>query len=379
MYTAHLGVYRRSLVERLGGMREGFEGSQDYDFVLRLVERTDRIHHIPKVLYHWRIHAKSTASEMHAKPYAVQAAQRAITEAIERRGQPGTVLALPDCLGTYIVRYQIGATWARADLLSAESTAGNLDRCLNSILLHDQYADFEVVLLADSADRSMLEACRRWSAVDARVRLPETDVSINPSRVRNTLIAESDARYVLFIDDDTEVVTADWLTALVEQAQRPTIGAVGPLLLGPTATYVKPALFSARTTSLSPVIARFPATPSAISLRFARSTISPQFPAACMMVRREAFSARRRSRRAIQPWPTATSISAYACGARVMTTCFLPHVVLYEHRRPATRSGLQKLAPELQLIQARWRTHELEDPCYNSNLALEAGAYALRV
>ena len=228
MYTAHLGVYRRSLVEQLGGMREGFEGSQDHDLVLRLVERTHRIHHIPRVLYHWRIHTTSTASKIQAKPYAVMAAQRAVSEAIERRGQPGTVLVLPDCPGTYIVRYQIGFFGRVLILVSPDSNVGNLDRCLDSILSHDAYADFEVALLPDSTDRTMSEACRRRASNDSRVRLSESDVFFNRARLRNKLIVESDAMYVVLMNGDTEVATPDWLSALIEQAQRPTVGAVGP-------------------------------------------------------------------------------------------------------------------------------------------------------
>ncbi len=91
MYTCHLGVYRRSVVDAIGGFRQGFEGSQDYDLVLRLSEKTNQIFHIAKILYHWRIHPQSTASHVRRKNYAIDAAQRAIAEALNRRGEPGHV------------------------------------------------------------------------------------------------------------------------------------------------------------------------------------------------------------------------------------------------------------------------------------------------
>ena len=175
------------------------------------------------------------------------AAQRAIAEAIERRGQPGTVLALPDCPGTYIVRYQIGLPGRALILVSTGSDPSDSDRCLNSILSHDAYSDFEIALFPDSTDSAMLDACRRRAADDARVCIAEMDGSLNPARLRNKLIAESDAVYVLFVDGRTEVATSDWLSAFIEQAQRPTVGAVGPLLLGPDGRVRQAGLFSAAT------------------------------------------------------------------------------------------------------------------------------------
>ena len=106
MYTCHFGVYRRSLVEAVGRLRPGFEGSQDYDLVLRLTERTSRIHHIPKVLYHWRVHPASMASDESSKPYSTIAAERALNEALVRRSDQALPALYPTA-GIYIVRYKL--------------------------------------------------------------------------------------------------------------------------------------------------------------------------------------------------------------------------------------------------------------------------------
>lgn len=116
MYTCHFGVYRKALIDDIGGFRKGFEGSQDYDLVLRLSEKTNRIYHISKILYHWRIAPGSAAGSVDAKPYANAAAKRAIAEHLERRCTPGTVLD-GDQPGTYIVIFEpqdSGATIAKA-------------------------------------------------------------------------------------------------------------------------------------------------------------------------------------------------------------------------------------------------------------------------
>ena len=95
MYTCHLGVYRRYLVQQIGGFRVGYEGCQDYDFVLRLTEKTDRIYHISDVLYHWRIHPNSTAGNLAAKNYAIDAAKKALSDALQRRKESGVVTDAP--------------------------------------------------------------------------------------------------------------------------------------------------------------------------------------------------------------------------------------------------------------------------------------------
>ncbi len=379
MYTAHLGVYRRSIVRDLGGMREGFEGSQDYDLVLRLVERTARIHHIPKVLYHWRAHAMSTASEMEAKPYAAGAAQRALSEALDRRGQPGTVVALADCPGTYIVRYRIGRYGKVQVCLSARSDATSLNRCLNSIFSNDAYADFEIVLFPDFKNPALLDTYRRWATDEARVSLPDHHARGNPTRLRNASIADSSATYVLFLDDDTEVVTSDWLTALIEQAQRPTIGAVGPLLVGPDGNVRQAGLIIGTNHIVTSGHRSFPRDAFGYFSTLRSINNFSAFSGACVMVRREAFLnvGGLDEQLAMAYGDIDLCLRLQRAGYH---NVYLPHVVLFEHALAVESDDPHKrFGPELELMRLRWRTDEVEDPCYNPNLALEAETYALRI
>jgi O-antigen biosynthesis protein len=379
MYTAHLGVYRRSLVQELGGMREGFEGSQDYDLVLRLVERTNRVQHIPKVLYHWRMHAKSTASQIDAKPYAVQAGQRAIAEAIERRGQPGAVLALSDCPGTYIVRYQIGYGGTVLICVSAGSDAANLERCLRSISSNIHYADFEVVVLADSANPGASEVCRNLFVDEPRINFPDHDTRSNPARIRNNIIRDSSARYVVFLEGDMEVVTADWITALVEQAQRPTIGAVGPLIIGDDGNVRQAGLIIGTDQIVTSGHRSFPRDAFGYFSTLRSINNFSAFSGACMMVRREAFL----RVGGLDEQLTSAFGDVDLC-LRLRRSgydnVFLPHVVVIEHTQPEeSHRPIKRAGPEFDLMRTRWRTHEVEDPCYNPNLAMDYETYGLRV
>jgi len=379
MYTAHLGVYRRSLVQELGGMREGFEGSQDYDLVLRLVERTNRIHHIPKVLYHWRIHAKSTAAQMEAKPYAVQAGQRAISEAIERRGQPGAVLALSDCPGTYIVRYHIGYGGTVMICVSAGSDVTNLERCVQSIFSNCHYADFEVVVIPESSNPKTLECCRRLAAAEPRIKFSDHESRSNSARVRNDIIRNSNASYVIFLDDDTEVVTPDWITAFVEQAQRPTIGAVGPLIIGPDGNVRQAGLIIGTDQIVASGHRSFPRDAFGYFSTLRSINNFSAFSGACMMVRREAFLrvGGLDEQLTLDYGDIDLCLRLRRSG---FDNVFLPHVVLIEHTKPdAPDRPIKHAGPEFDLMRMRWRAHEVEDPCYNPNLAMDSETYGLRV
>ncbi|MBD5654625.1 MAG: glycosyltransferase family 2 protein, partial [Candidatus Eremiobacteraeota bacterium] len=290
MYTCHFSAYRRELVERLGRLRPEFDGSQDYDLVLRLTEQTDRIHHIPKVLYHWRVHAASTASSGDVKPYAATAAERALTEALERRGEPGTAKARTDCSGTYVVRYDIRDARKVSVIVPTRDHGDDVDRCLKSIFDAPQYDNFEIIIVDNgSTEPASLDVFERWTKADSRVRVLRYDVPFNFSRINNYAASESDGRYLLFLNNDTEVVSPDWMAAMVEQAQRPSIGAVGALLLYPDRTIQHAGAVIGVGGVAGHSHKYFPAdAPGYFNIVKAVNNYSA-VTAACMMVRRDAF------------------------------------------------------------------------------------------
>jgi GT2 family glycosyltransferase len=235
MYTCHFGVYRRSIVERIGGFRAEFDGSQDYDLVLRFTEHTDRIHHIARVLYHWRIHAASAAGGTAAKPYAYVAAQKALTEALARRGEPAEVQHVPGYPGHYVPRFEIVAPGRVAIIVPTRDRSELLDRALRSIVNVTTYRDWEIVVVDDgSAEEATRQLLAAYEAeLGARFRVVRIDEPFNFSRLVNAGVAATAAPYVVLLNNDTEIVTPDWLEAMVEQCQRPQIGAVGVKLVYP--------------------------------------------------------------------------------------------------------------------------------------------------
>ena len=237
-YICHLAVMRTELLRAVGGLRVGFEGAQDHDLFLRLTERTQRIHHIPRVLYHWRIHAASTAQSMTAKPYARSAAFAALTEALDRRRQRGKVQFRHESVPHFIVRYDIVRPGRVSILVPARDQHRVLEACLRSIFARTDYADYEVVVIDNGSEQKdtlrLLERYRRREA--GRFRVLSAPGPFNFSRLINIGAAHTDGDYLLLLNNDTEVIHADWLGAMVEQAQRPSVGCVGAQLLFPNET-----------------------------------------------------------------------------------------------------------------------------------------------
>ncbi|MBT9316767.1 glycosyltransferase family 2 protein [Leptothoe spongobia] len=236
MYTSHFGVYRRSLVEKINGFRPGYEGAQDYDFVLRLTELTEKIFHIPKVLYHWRAHEGSTARSIASKSYATDAACRAIEDALDRRDEPGQVL--PIAGGHHIVRYHIKEAGKVTIIIPTRDLGDTLNTCLSSIFDKTTYQNYEVLLIDNgSTEKRAIDVIDYWlSKYPKKLRCKQLNIPFNYSKINNYAVSHSHGDYLLFLNNDTEIITPDWIEAMVEQAQRPSIGAVGVKLLYPDNT-----------------------------------------------------------------------------------------------------------------------------------------------
>ena len=226
-YVTHLSVFRRELLDRVGGFREGFEGAQDWDLILRVTDHTDRIAHVPRVLYSWRKAPGSAASSEEAKPYAYRAAKRAIEEALSRRGTPGEVRD-GIVLGYYDVRYAIRGEPRVAIVIPTRDRLELLRRCIESIE-RSTYPNREIVVVDnDSEDPETMAYLDRFGG-----RVIRRPGPFNFARIINSAVEEIDADHVLFLNNDTEVRSRDWIEALLGQAQRPEVAAAGARLLFP--------------------------------------------------------------------------------------------------------------------------------------------------
>ncbi|WP_449229712.1 glycosyltransferase family 2 protein [Azospirillum argentinense] len=234
MYTAHFACYRTSIVRRVGGFRKEFNGAQDYDFVLRFVEHIGKAAHIPKILYHWRAIPGSTAASMDNKDYVIDAAVRALTEHIERTGRLAFVR--PNRYGgCFDVRRQVEGEPKVSIVIPSAGRPSEIRgemvdlvvNCVRSIAQTSSYRNLELIVVHNGDLRpETVEALDAYGVVYVHY----TDPVFNIAAKMNLGAQAATGDYVLFLNDDTEVINPDWLEAMLSLAQRPGVGVVGAKL-----------------------------------------------------------------------------------------------------------------------------------------------------
>lgn len=235
-YICHLAVYRRSLLQKIGGLRKSYDGAQDHDLLLRFLEQTDRIIHIPKVLYRWRRIPGSTADCFAHKHYAWEAGRKAVAEAIGRRGIAGQVV-LGQYPGVCRVRREIRNHPTISIIIPFRDLPAVLERCLDSILDRTTYLHFEIIGVSNqSREPATLKLMADYPRRDARLRFLHDDQPFNFAAINNFAARQAKGEHLLLLNNDTEVIHPDWLQALLEHSQRAEVGAVGAKLYYPNNT-----------------------------------------------------------------------------------------------------------------------------------------------
>lgn len=230
-YICHFCVARTGLMRRVGGFRSGFDGAQDYDLILRLTEATDKIAHIPMVLYHWRRIPGSTSAAASAKPHTTEAGLRALGESLARRKIDARALRGP-FPNTFRVKRRIKGAPLVSIIIPFRDKPALLDTCVTSILAKTSYSNYEVLCIdngstAPETARLIDELQQR----DKRVRVIRHDVPFNYSTINNFAATQARGEHFLFLNNDTEVISVEWIEAMLEHSQRPEIGVVGAKLL----------------------------------------------------------------------------------------------------------------------------------------------------
>ncbi|MFI0413191.1 MAG: glycosyltransferase [Candidatus Thiodiazotropha sp.] len=233
----HFGVYKRSLVEKVGGMREGFEGAQDYDLALRCLREIDprkQVRHIPWILYHWRAIPESTASGGEAKSYAMDAALRAVKDDLEIRGLKADVTESEYIDGMIRVRYQLPDSRPLVSIIIPTRNGEKLLRqCIESIRDRSNYKNIEFIIVDNqSDDQATLAYLTELDSQDA-TKVLRYDHPFNFSAINNFAVEHASGELLCFMNDDIEVISPDWLGEMVSHGVRPEIGAIGARLWYP--------------------------------------------------------------------------------------------------------------------------------------------------
>ena len=233
-YVGHIMCVRRASLQQVGGLLEGSQGSQDHDLVLRLAAQGAKIGHIPEVLYHWRMHAASTSVSPQSKPYAHEAGKQAVARHLgQRYGNQFDRVDDSDYTFVYQPRFRVPPNTLVSIIIPTRDKAELLDACIQSIHSHTTAIAYEILVLDNNSVEPATHTCFQRLTQDARVRVVEAPIPFNWSRLNNIGRRHAHGQVLVFLNNDTEVITPDWLLRLAEYALLPDVATVGALLLYP--------------------------------------------------------------------------------------------------------------------------------------------------
>ncbi|OSS41185.1 Glycosyl transferase, group 2 family protein [Desulfurella amilsii] len=234
-YISHLCVIKKDLLDKVGYFREGFEGSQDYDLILRCTEQAKRIVHIPKILYHWRSTQESTSRNSNAKPYAFESAKKALREHLERIGLKGEIVDT-DVLGFYRIYYEISSLPKVSIIIPNKDHKNDLEKCINSIL-KSTYKNYEIIIVENnSTEKSIFNYYDYLKATYSFINILEWEKPFNYAGINNFAAKFAKGDVLLFLNNDIEIINKDWLEEMLMFIQRDDVGIVGAKLYYPDNT-----------------------------------------------------------------------------------------------------------------------------------------------
>ena len=232
-YITHIFCVRRSIVDEVGGERPAFDGAQDYDFILRCCEKARGIIHVPKILYHWRAHESSTAGDPTSKMYAYDSGRRAIEEHYRRTGIHARV-ELAEDIGSYRTFYEIQGEPLVSIIIPNKDLKDVLKRAVDSIFERSTYRHFEIVIAENnSTEKETFDYYKALQKEHANVRVVTWPEGFNYSAINNFAAKEARGEYLIFLNNDTEVITDRWIEEMLGYCQRPDVGICGARLYYP--------------------------------------------------------------------------------------------------------------------------------------------------
>lgn len=230
-YITHLSVFKKELMDKLEGFRDKYDGAQDYDIILRAVENTNKILHIPKILYHWRVHQNSTAMLSDAKPYAYEAGIRAIEDHLKRQKLQAKVTHGGDMHGVYQVEYEVEGNPKVSILIPNKDSVKLLKNCINSILTLTTYKNYEIIVIENNSEKQeTFEYYKELEKVERVKIINYPEKGFNYSKIINYGVKNCDGEYVVQLNSDTKLLTPNWLEKFIGFASRKDVGAVGARL-----------------------------------------------------------------------------------------------------------------------------------------------------
>lgn len=381
-YICHFTVFSRQLLEKVGMFRSRFNGSQDYDMVLRLTEAAQIIVHIPKVLYYWRASESSVAADVSIKPYTIEAAKAALAEHLERVGLIGTVddSRVPS---TYRIRYEIKGEPLISIMIPNKDHVADIKKCIDSIFELTSYRKFEIVIIENGSTEAETFAYYEKLREYGNIQVVEWSGSFNFSAINNFGFKYTHGEYVLMLNNDIVVITPDWLQEMLMFAQRKDVGAVGAMLYYPDDTIQHAGVIVGLGGVAGHSHKEFKKDEVGFMYRAAIAQNLSAVTAACMMVPRKVYEKMHGLDELFEVAFNDVDLCMRIRKAGYLIV-FTPYAELY-HFESKTRGfedtavKRKRFENEVLRFKDRWKAElEAGDPYYNPNLTLDSEDFAAR-
>lgn len=381
-YICHFLVAERSLVERVGGFRPEYDGAQDHDFILRCSEQAKEICHIPKILYHWRTHAQSTADNPISKQYAYEAGKKAIADHLERCNLKGEVTRKKE-FGFYRVRYEVKGTPLVSIIIPNKDETETLRTCINSILEKSTYRNFEIIVVENNSKTR--EIFDYYKEIDGRngIHVVYWDREFNYSAINNFGIRHARGEYIICLNNDMEIISEDWIEEMLGHCQRTDTGIVGARLYYPDDTLQHAGIVVGLGGIAGSLLVGLKRGHTAYMHKESLQQNLSAVTAACMMVKREAYEAAGGFEEKL-----AVAFNDVDFCLKVREKGYLivydPYVELYHYESKTrgaedTKEKVRRFQTEIEYMRTRWiKILKDGDPYYNKNFSLKKWNYSLK-
>nr|WP_086939117.1 glycosyltransferase family 2 protein [Thaumasiovibrio occultus] len=381
-YISHLGVYRKSLLDEIGGFRVGYEGSQDYDLLLRCVARSkpDQIVHVPHVLYHWRAIAGSTALAEGEKGYAQQAGLAALQSHLTNAQVSYGKLA-----NTYRVTWAVPANTPLVSIIIPTKNGEALVRqCIESLYRLTSYPNVEVLLVDNGSDDDKALAYFAQLAEQGLVRLFDYPHAFNYSAINNYAVTQANGEYVVLMNNDIEIVSSQWLEEMVGHLSRPDVGCVGAKLYYPNGTLQHAGVITGLGGVAGHSHKHFPGEHPGYFKRLQVTQELSAVTAACLGVRKSVFE----QVGGLNETDLTVAFNDVDFCLRVQQAGYRniwsPYIEMTHHESISrghedTPEKQARFAKEIAFMKHTWADHLLDDPHYSQWLTLDREDFSYRV
>lgn len=380
-YICHLFVVKRSLALKLGGQDPAYDGAQDYDFIFRCTENAEKIVHVAKILYHWRVHQASTADNPSSKLYAFDAGKRAIEAHLARIGVKAEVSHTKD-LGFYRVKYQVQGNPMVSIVIPNKDEKETLKKCLESIWKKTSYSNYEIILVENNSTTQEIRDYYKELDGKERVRVVYWEKEFNYSAINNFGISYAKGEYILCLNNDITVISPDWLEELLANCQRPEVGIVGARLYYPDNTIQHAGIVLGMGGCAGSLFVGLARSRGGYLHKAALQQDLSAVTAACFMVKKEVFEkvGGFEEKLAVAFNDVDFCLKVRHAGYLVV---YDPYAELYHHESKTrgyenTEAKKRRFQEEIEYMRCHWMPDILRDPYYNENLSLKASDYSLR-